>query len=141
MSGIELDAAITSLVNNAFDERKPILIAYVDGEGQPKLSFRGSTHVHGPDQLAIWVRDPEGGLLASIGDRPRITLFYRDPPVQYFFFGRGHLEEDEQTRNRVFNESPEAERGRDLEMKGKALVIDLDRVTGGGPDGRIDLTR
>jgi hypothetical protein len=142
-SGIELTASMVQAVNSALESGKPIIVAYVDADGQPRLSFRGSTQVHGPDQLAIWVRDPAGGLLSAVEHNPRLTLLYRDPETRtmLLFYGRGRVEAGEDVRQSVYDRSPEAERQRDPERKGKPLVIDLDRVEGITPDGRVQMSR
>jgi hypothetical protein len=142
-SGIAVEGDLAALVNGAFENGVPILVAYVDANNQAHLSFRGSTHVHAPDQLAIWVRDPAGGLPNAIENNPQLTLMYRNAPTRstIFFYGRGHVENDDATRARVYDESPEGERGRDPEKKGVPLIVDLDVVQGGSPDARVDMRR
>jgi len=142
-SGIAINDDTAALVNNALEHGTPMLLAYVDQKNQAHLSFRGSTHVHSPDQLAVWVRNPEGGLQAALDNNPQLTLMYRDPPTRttIFFYGRGHVEADDATRDEVYDSSPERERAADAEKKGIALVIDLDHVQGGSPDARLDMRR
>src|SRR5258708_28010029 len=91
-----LTDAITAAVNGALSNGTPLVVAYVDGDGAPHLSLRGSTHVHGPDQLAVWNRDPKGGMGRAIGSNPKVALFYRDPASQtsYTFGGRARVETD-----------------------------------------------
>lgn len=127
---IQFTDEIRTAVNHALVDRCPMLLSYVDADGQPSLSFRGSTQTHGEDCLAIWVRNPEGGLLRAIGTNPRIALLYRNPETRlaWMFQGRASVREDAETRERVYNEAPEGERNLDLERKGKALVIELDRI-------------
>src|SRR5215469_14491036 len=72
-----LPAEVRDDVNGALVNGTPVVVAYVDADGAPHLSLRGSTQTHGDDQLALWIRDPAGGLLRAIADRPILSLFYR----------------------------------------------------------------
>jgi hypothetical protein len=140
---IELNDAIANAVNHALEEGKPIVVAYVDEEGQPRLSFRGSTQVYSPTQLAIWVRNPEGGLQKAIAKNPHMALLYRspEPRMNFNFMGRAHFESGDDVRNKVYESSPQGEQNADRERKGLALVIDLDRVTGVIPGQPINMQR
>jgi len=40
------------------------------------VSFRGSTQVLGPTELALWARKRDSGLAEAIVDRPRVSLVY-----------------------------------------------------------------
>jgi hypothetical protein len=134
---------IRESINSALANGTPVVVAYVDENGQPSLSFRGSTQVYGDDQLAIWVRNPEGGLQRALDKNPRLTLLYRNPQTRSMlnFQGRGHFDSSEEVRNKVYDSSPEPERNADRDRKGLALVIDLDRVSGFAPGSRIMMQR
>lgn len=140
---IKLTDEIKEAVNNALAEQKPVMIAYVDPDGQPSLSFRGSTHVESDTQLGIWVRREDGGLLKALQKNPRITLFYRNPETRAMiqFRGRGRVENTEQMRNEMYEKIPQQERSADPQQKGIPLVIDLDRVDGFMPGQRIMMRR
>jgi hypothetical protein len=71
-SPIQLTAEIRDAVNGALANGTPVVVAYVDARGQPRLSFRGSTQVFSDDQFAIWVRNLQ----------PRTLLLFE---------GRGHI--------------------------------------------------
>jgi hypothetical protein len=144
LTAMKLTDEIKNVVNNSFTSGKPILFAYVDPDGQPSLSFRGSAHAYSDNQIAIWIRNPEGGLLKSLnGGNNRITAMYRDPETRASiqFRGKGTLDNSEATRERVYNAIPEAERNADREKKGQPLIIDLDRVDGFMPGVRIAMRR
>ena len=138
---IQLDDDTRAAIDGAFGARNVIVIGYVGDDGAPHLSFRGSTQVFSPDQLAIWVRNPEGGLLKAVRNRPRVSLIYRssEPRRVLTFAGRARV--DPSANDRVYANSHPAERDRDPEKKGVALIIDLDEVTGFGPAGPIRMTR
>ena len=67
---LALTPEIVAAVNGALANATPVIVAYVDASGIPHLSLRGSTQAFGDQQLAIWIRDPQGGLLAAIEDNP-----------------------------------------------------------------------
>jgi hypothetical protein len=140
---LKLTPEIAAAVNGALMNATPIIVAYVDAGGVPHLSLRGTTQVYGDQQLAIWIRDAEGGLLKAIETNPALTFFYRDPATRavYQFTGRGHADADPAVRDVVFDNSPEPERNIDPQRAGVAVVVELDKVEGGGPGGRIRMER
>ena len=146
-SELKLTDQIKSLVNGALEHGKPLVVCYVSEDGKPNLSFRGSTQVYSPTQLAIWVRNPKGGLPSAIQKNPNILLFYSDemmnPAVRAMltFKGRAHLDNSEAARRTVYDNSPKLERDKDPERKGAALIIDLDSVVGMAPGSQFRMAR
>jgi hypothetical protein len=140
---LRLTEDINAAVAGALLNGTPIVVAYVDADGAPHLSLRGSTQPYSDTQLAMWVRDPAGGLLAAIRTNPHVALFYRDPTTRtsYQFAGRARADADPGVRDRVFADTPEPERNTDARRLGVAVIIDLDRVEGMGPGGRIRMER
>ena len=131
---IELTDEMRQAINNALADRLPIIVSYVDAEGQPSVSLRGSTQVFGSDQLAIWVRNPNGGVLSAIAVNPKMALFYRNPGerLAWQFHGRAQRDDSEDVRRTVYDNSPEGERNADPDQKGVAVIIDIDRVIARG---------
>src|SRR5436190_1676202 len=117
---LKLGDDVKSMLGSALNDGNPVVVAYVDLDGQPSLSFRGSTHVYSPDQLAIWVRNPEGGLLKSLDNNNKVTLLYRNPTTraQLVFRGEAHVESSPEIREKVYGGSPEREQQADPEKKG-----------------------
>jgi hypothetical protein len=140
-SALVLDETITNLIDGALDNRTPVIVAYVDADGVPHQSPRGTVQVWSPDQLALWVRDPNGGLLRAIANNPQLSCFYRDAKTRaaYEFTGRGRRLDDPDDRLRVFRQSPRVEQNLDPKMRGVAIVVDLDVVAGGGPGARVNM--
>ena len=134
---IKITDTMRSALEGALFNRTPITVAYVDADGQPHVSLRGTTQVFSDDQLAVWIRNPKGGLLSAIESNPRVTLFYRDPATRttYQFQGRARADHSEATRDRVYSNSPEPERNLDLRRSGVAVVIDLDKIEGRDASG------
>ena len=77
-SKLELNDHIKESVNGALGVRNPMLVSYMDENGQPVLSFRGSTQVSSGDQLAIWVRNGDGNSIGLIEKYPKLALMYRE---------------------------------------------------------------
>jgi len=138
-----LPQALRQRIDRALVERHPMLVAHVDAQGQPVLSFRGSVQVFGADRLALWIRSAEGGFVRAIRANPRIALMYRDEEAKatYQFQGRARVTDAPEERQRIFERAPAAERAHDFAMLGAAVLVDLDRVEGYaglGPQGQVD---
>jgi hypothetical protein len=132
-------------VNTALETGRAVAIAYVDENGAPQLSFRGSTQAYGDTQLAIWVRNPQGRILEATRSNPAVALIYGnfDPNARGFmvFRGRARIDESTDARRRVNEQAPEGERNLDKERKGVALIIDLDSVEGFFGGARLQMRR
>jgi hypothetical protein len=128
---IELDEELRGRLLRAIDDRIPISAAYVDSRGRPHISFYGSTHPYGPDQLALWVRNPQGELPRSLAERPHMAFIYGSiaDKVYITLEGRGRVVEDPTQRDQVFSGMHPIEQQFDAERKGVAVIVDLDVVT------------
>lgn len=131
MTGIVLTDEIREHVNGALVAGNPMVVATVDAEGKPRISYRGSTQVFSDDQLGFWARNAEGSTLESIRTNPHVAMMYRHPVKRTFlqFQGRARIAEGAE-RDKVFDSAPEFERKADPEKKGVAVIIDLDKVEG-----------
>ena len=133
-SGIRLTAAMQEAVDTAFATRRPIVVAYVDADNAPRLSYRGSTQAYSETELAIWVRNPESGILAAIEKNPAVALQfgYFEPDDRGFlnFRGRARRDDSAAVREKVYGNAHEFERSQDAEQKGVAVIIELDSVEG-----------
>ena len=138
---LEISDHVAQAVNGAYAAGRPIVLSYVNADGYPSLSTRGSTHVHGPQQLALWARNPEGGLQKAIATNPKVGLiaFNMDPFTLLFFTGRARV--DESQNDAVWEATPDGEKGQDPDRKGGAVIIDLDTIKGLGPDGFFMMSR
>ena len=131
---IVLTDEMQTAVNAAFADDLPIIATSVEADGQPSLQFFGSAQVYGDDQLAVWVRNPEGGFLRRVAANPRVAMLYRNPAERQMlqFHGRARVVEDAAARETIYDRSAERERERDPNRAGIAVVIDLDRVIARG---------
>jgi hypothetical protein len=135
LTELKLSPALKETVNTALARGRMMSVAYVSPQGRPELSFRGSVQAYSDTQLAIWVRNPEGGILKALtSGHPHIALLYGDLGAQskafVTFRGRGRVESSEPVRRKVYDDSPEGERNLDKDRKGVALIIDPHSVDG-----------
>jgi Pyridoxamine 5'-phosphate oxidase len=141
LTELKLNDQIKEMVGTAYTTGKPIIVAYTDADGAPSLSYRGSAIVYSDTQMAIWARNPEGGLLKAVPANPRVTLLYRNPGpddrAMLQFRGTAHIENDEATREKVYNNIPEGEQNADREKKGSPVIVDLLQVDGFMPGARV----
>ena len=142
-AGLRLTEEIKTAVNGALDNQTPMQIAYRDGTDEIRLSFRGTIQAYSDDQLALWARDPGGGLPRNVAARPKVTLFYHDPKTRtsYTFYGQARVEDDPGQRAVIFENSHPREQQMDFRRRGTAIVVDLDKVEGRGPAGRLLMVR
>ena len=139
-----LSEDLKSMVNGAMMNGTTMVVAYVAPDGQPHLSMRGSVQAFDDQRLAIWVRNPEGGLLAAIPGNPRVALFYRDNTTRatFQFRGRAVADGSDAVRAKVYDNTPELERNQDPDRKGVAVIVDLDAIEGGSAAmGRVVMHR
>ena len=150
LSELKLTDEIRERVNHAHVNGNPMLVAHVTEEGLPGVSFRGSVLVYGDDQLALWVRNPAGGLAGALTHNPNVVLVYREPnpagptvPSRsiMYFRGRGHVETAEAVRRAVYDAMPEHERNADRDYRGVPIIVDLDSVNGFLPGYALRMTR
>lgn len=139
--GVKLSPEMKAAINGAVANKAPLMLSYVDETGQPSLSFRGSTHAHSDDQLAMWLRKADGGFPDAIAKNPKVALMFRDNVTggMFNFQGRARVTNDPKERRTIFDHSPESERNHDLDMHGAAVIVDLDFLqgfVGRTPDGR-----
>lgn len=139
---LELTDEIKQAVNNAYDNRTPMVVVYVDEDGQPSMSMRGTVSAWSDTQLAFWARTTSN-LPSALAARPRVTLWYRDPATRTTlqFRGTAKVDGDESFRNAVFDASPANEQAADPERKGVAVLVDLDRVDGRTPAGPVAMAK
>jgi hypothetical protein len=140
---LDLTGEIAAAIEGAALRGKAVVLGYNGENGYAGISFRGSTQVHGPRQLAVWSRKASGGLVDVIAERPRVSLlYYGGPegpgPMFLSFHGEAHV--DPAANDEVYAKMIEGEQGQDPERNGVAVVIDVTEVSGFGPDGPFTLT-
>lgn len=131
------------IINGALANDTPMTVAYVDSDGTPNLSLRGSVQVYSPTQLSIWLRSTTGGLHTAIGQNPNIALLYRDSKTRSTLVvqGKAHVEMDKDICDRVWDLIQEVEQNHETREAGCALIIDVTRMQGGTPKGGVRMQR
>ena len=133
---------VCEAVNSALANDIPLSVSYVDKDGRPKLSLRGSVRAYGDHSLSIWARK-ESGLADAVATNPSMALLYRDNPTRstLIFQGKAYIETDDALRKQIFDETPEVERNHESWTSGAAVIIDLETADGATPAGRVRLRR
>jgi general stress protein 26 len=131
------------LINGALRNNTPMSVAYVDENGKPNLSLRGSVQVYSPTQLCIWLRSTSGGIATAIQKNPNVALLYRDSATRSTLTiqGVGHIETDPAIRDRVWSMIQDVEQKHETRESGCALIIDVTRMQGGTPRGGVRVQR
>ena len=135
---LDLNGDIATAVDSAPSRGHSLVLGYVDEEGNASVSFRGSTHVHGSQQLAIWARKADEGFAKAIAAHPQVTLLYYSPdggpgPRYLSFAGRAHV--DPSANDEVYAAIVQGERDQDPDRNGVAVTVDVDSVNGFGDNG------
>jgi hypothetical protein len=140
-----LDDELKGIINTALSERTPMVLASVDAEGKPRLTFRGSVQTFSDDQVGFWARNPVGGTMDNIAANPNVSMIMRNPDTRVVLqlMGRARAVQGAD-RDRVYANAPEVEQRGDPDKKGAGVVVDLDRVEGFlgmDPDGKPRFVR
>ena len=126
---LKLDDELKGIINTALSEHTPMVLASVDAQGQPRLTFRGSIQTYSDDQIGFWARNPGGGTMDNIAANPHVAMTMRNPDTRVVLqlMGRARRVEGAE-RERVYANAPEFEQRADAEKKGAAVIVDLDKV-------------
>jgi Pyridoxamine 5'-phosphate oxidase len=143
MTDLDLTGDIATAIDNAAAQGHAVVLGYVDADGSPSLSFRGSAQVVSADQVAVWARDPSKGLAQVAAAGPKVSLLYfsRDTPGPAYLSIKGRARLAPELNKHVYEHMIEVERTLDPERKGAAVVIDVDTVDGAGAEGFFHLER
>jgi uncharacterized pyridoxamine 5'-phosphate oxidase family protein len=138
---IELDDRLAATINGARERGMPLTLAYVDLNGRPNVSPRGTVQVIAPDQLALWART--SGLPNALANNPNVALLYQDLANHDILSltGRARVVDDAAFRNRVFEGSPDSEQSLDPDRAGTAILVELDSVRGRTGARIVTMTR
>lgn len=131
----KIPQALHQHINDALFPNTP-LVGSVDRDGYPRISMRGSTCVYDDHTLAFWERSA-AGLKESIEDGAKLTVFFQKPELRQSvlpiagvarFFGTAKVHRSGPIRDKVYGLILEAERQKDPEKKGFAVLIELERA-------------
>ncbi len=139
---VDLTGDIAEAVNGAALRGHALVLGYIDDDGNPAISFRGSTQVHSPTQLAIWARKTDGGFAKTIATRPQVTLLYYCPdggPGPRYLYLQGAARVEPSINDAVYNAMIEGERKQDPDQNGVAVLVDITHVKGFGTEGAFEM--
>ena len=130
------------MIDGALANGTPFVVSYVDSEGVPHISPRGSVQALNERQIGIWARDPEAGLPRGIAANPNVALYYRDPKTRaaLTIVGKAHIA-DEETRSVIYENQAAIERNIDGRKRGIGIVVDVEIIEAAGPAGRTKMVR
>ncbi len=133
---------VKARVNRALADDIPMAVSYVDENGKPSLSLRGSTMAISDTQLAIWARN-RNGIVKGIAKNPYVSLLYRENPTRttLVFKGAAHVVDDPAEAMRIHDMTPEVEINHLSRDTGAAIIIELESVDGAAPEGRVRFRR
>lgn len=134
-SAIHLTDEIANALTAAREARNPVILAYIDPTGRPNQSPRGTTQVLSKTQLAFWNHDPESSFIRALRANPAVSIHYWGGIGTTFggalsFAGIATISDDDSVRHKIYYGSPESERRSDPNRAGRAVVVNLERVTG-----------
>ena len=131
----KIPRALHQHINDALFPNTP-LVGSIDRDGYPRISMRGSTCVFDDETLAFWERS-SAGLKESIEDGAKLTVFFQKPELRESvlpiagvarFFGIATVHRGGSVRDKVWSIILEAERQKDPERKGFAVLIKVERA-------------
>lgn len=124
---------------SALTDGVAIVVGYVDRNGDPHVSPYGSVHASDDDQLALWVRNPQGELIQGIARNAKVAVLYAQLSSRTFvrMQGRARVAKEAAERDKVFEGMHPFEKTTDPNRKGVAILIDLDSAEGRAADGTI----
>jgi hypothetical protein len=142
---VRIDDVLTDALRVARETRNPLIVAYVDAAGRPSQAPRGTVQVLSPTQLALWAHNPSGGLATAVQANANVSLHFWGGMGTHYggavsFQGLAHIEDDAETRRRVYEASPASEQRSDPERRGCCMVIDVTSVTGFVAGMRYNMT-
>jgi hypothetical protein len=140
---LDLTGEVASAVDGAAARGSALVLGYIGDDGFPAISFRGSTQVHGPQQLAVWARKRDDGLARVIAERPQVSLLYygADGPGPKYLAFQGRARVEPSANDEVYAAMIDGEKRQDPERNGVAILIDVDNVSGFGADGPFRMER
>jgi hypothetical protein len=141
---LNLTGEIASAIDGAALRGSTLALAYVRDDLSPSVSFRGSTHVHGPTELALWARKRDSGLATAIPERPRVSLVYYggpDGPGPMFLAIEGRARVAPELNDEVWAAIIDGERQQDPERNGVAVLIEVDSIAGARAGGYFQQAR
>jgi len=135
--------AAKGLIDTALANDTPLCVAYVDENGVPNLSMRGSVQTYSPTEISIWVRNKDSGIVRAIAKNPNVGLLYRDNATRSTLVIKGvaRIDETPEVMEKVWNGIQDVEQKHETKESGVAMIIDVKSLAGGTPKGGVRVQR
>lgn len=138
LTELKLTPELQRIINEAYvPNDRPFIMAHVDEQGLPSMSWRGSVSALNETQIGVWARHADGATVKALAKRPDVMLAYRESGgpgqrsrVILNIRGKARVDRSEQARRLVYDTMPQRERDGDPEMQGVAIIVDLESATG-----------
>jgi predicted pyridoxine 5'-phosphate oxidase superfamily flavin-nucleotide-binding protein len=133
---IQMTPLMTELLDKALADDTPCLVGTASRSGEPQISPKGSVAVLDARTLCFWERSGRGAL-SRIKENRRVVVYYRNAarakemPFRgsaLRFHGNARVADDPALREKVWERTIQAEKDRDPEKKGVAVLIDVDLI-------------
>lgn len=144
---MNIQEPMVSLINNALAEGVPCLIGTASKDGSPQISPKGSVAVFDPQTLCYWERTHRTSE-AAILQNPKVVVYYRNAAraaeipyrsAAFRIYGRARVVKSGPDWERAWSLTVPAERERDPDKTGVAILIDVDRIE--ELSGKVLMTR
>ena len=137
---IEILDQMKEMIDPALANGCPCILATVSADGEPDIGFKGSMMVFDKQSLAYLERTKRVHL-KNVKENPKVIVLFRDAKTKaaWRFHGTATLHEDGPVRDQVMARTVKEELDKDLERKGAAVVIRLDKITNMG--GQVQQSR
>ena len=131
---ISMTDKMSELLDAALADGTVSLLGTATKDGDPQISPKGSIAVFDPQTLSYWERSYRSSV-AHLRENPKVVVYYRNaakasdwPGGTLRFHGRARVVEDPALRESVWQRTIQAEKEKDPEKKGFAVLIDVDRI-------------
>lgn len=127
---ISIEGDMRELINNALRDRIPCAVGTASKNGKPQISVKGSVAVFDGETLSYWERAMRSAR-ENVSENPQVVIFYRNPDkrINWRFHGLATIVEKGELRDKVWEVTPQAERDRDPDKKGVAVLVKIDSIT------------
>lgn len=116
-------------IQNAYEEKKHLLMATASKDGKPTIGFRGSTFVWDDEHLGLWDRSRKAGSEHTL-ENPHVVFFYYNPDKRlgWRFYGEAKVYTEGEVRQEIMERAVQAEVEKDPERKGYGVLIRVDKI-------------
>ena len=124
------------VIDDAAKDGCVCLLGTADAGGVPQISPKGSVMVFDSGRLAFWERAARSAL-ANMGTNPKVVVYYRNSKKSerfprgavWRFHGEAEILTEGEERDEVYDRTIPAERDKDPDKKGAAIMITVERIT------------